>query len=323
MVGIDHHDRLAGSRLDDELPHPHLLLGGQTQIGARFGPHRAVDVEPGVKHAHLHQPINPLVGQQVIDVRAAQAGADAGEDLVVQAVVNALHRLVEHTVAAPPLVADDLGPFDTDQRRHVPQPTQFTGHLAGDEMPVGENLEVALRVTPEDLQDLRVHERLTPDDPEENVAHRLGLGDQPRHRLDVDTLLLGRHVNPAALATQVAAVDDRNVKERGKELAPLQAAPVFHDRADPAQAHDPEELPGQTLVGLQQEPLGHLQIHCFTLTCARGGRSRPSPVHARSYHPPARNSTVRSVSERPAAEYQAWPPDRIGHTRVVGNRFFR
>ena len=110
------------------LRHSQLLLGRQAQFRLRVRAHRAVDVEPGVHHAHLDQPVEPLLAEQV-DVRLAEAGADAGEHLVLQAVLQALHRLAEHAVPAAALVADDLVPFDADQRRDVAELAQLAWPL--------------------------------------------------------------------------------------------------------------------------------------------------------------------------------------------------
>ena len=91
--------------------------------------------------------------------------------------------------------------------------------LVGDEVAVGEDLEVAVGVLGEHVEQVRVHERLAADDAEEDVAHRLGFADQLVERVGLDRLLLGGDVDPAALAAQVAAVDDRDVEERREELA--------------------------------------------------------------------------------------------------------
>ena len=77
------------------LPGLQLLLRRQAQLRVGVRAHRPIDVEPGVHHAHLDQPIDPLLRQQIVDVRLAEAGADAGEDLVLEAVLHALHRLAE------------------------------------------------------------------------------------------------------------------------------------------------------------------------------------------------------------------------------------
>ena len=90
VVGIDDDDRLLGSHLDHEPSRLLLLLGGQAEFRRGVGPDRAIDMEPGVEHAHLDQSVEPLLGQQ-IHVGLAQTGADAGEDFGVEAVLEALH----------------------------------------------------------------------------------------------------------------------------------------------------------------------------------------------------------------------------------------
>ena len=72
VVGVDDDDRLLRPHLDDELPRPEWLLRRQAQVRVRVRPHRPVDVEPGVQHAHLDQPVDPLFAEQVVDVRAGR-----------------------------------------------------------------------------------------------------------------------------------------------------------------------------------------------------------------------------------------------------------
>ena len=45
------------------------------------------------------------------------------------------------------------------------------GHLVGDELAVGEDLEVAIGMRGQDVEQVRVHERLAAEDAEEAVAH--------------------------------------------------------------------------------------------------------------------------------------------------------
>ena len=96
-----------------------MLLRRQRQFGAGLRSDRAVDVKPGVQHAHFDQAIDPLFGQQVVEVGLAETRADSGQDLVVQTVLQALHGRVQHAGLAATLVADDFGSFHTDQRGDV------------------------------------------------------------------------------------------------------------------------------------------------------------------------------------------------------------
>ena len=70
-----------------------------------------------------------------------------------------------------------------------------------------------------------------------------------------------RDIDPAALAAEVAGVDDRDVEERREELAALEPALVLVDGEHALEAHVPGELPEQALVGLEQHPASHAEIH--------------------------------------------------------------
>ena len=188
-------------------------------------------MEPGVEDAHLDEPVEPGFGEQV-HVRLAEAGAHAGEHVGVQAVLQALHRAAEHLRLATALIADDLVSLHADQRRDVAQPVDALGDLRRNEMSVREDLEVAVRVLGQDVEQLRVHERFAPHDAEEGVAHLARLADQAMHGGSFDLLLLGGHIDPAALAAQIAAVGDGDVQERRVELAPFQSPLVLPDRPD-------------------------------------------------------------------------------------------
>ncbi len=167
--------------------------------------------------------------------------------------------LLKTSAPAAALVADDLVALDADERRHVAELPQASGLVVGDELAVGEDLEVAVGMRGEHVEQVRVHERLAADDAEEDVAHLLGFADQLVQRLRLNDLLLGGHIDPAALAAQVAAIDDRDVQKRRKDLAAPQPPLVPLDRQHALEAHVPGQLPEEPLVGLQQQTLRHLQ----------------------------------------------------------------
>ena len=99
----------------------------------------------------------------------------------------------------------------------------------------------------EQVEQLRVHERLAAEDAEEGVAVPLGVGDGAVERVEVDGVLL-LHVHPAALAAEVAGVDDREVEERRKILAALDAPLELLDRQHPLHAESSRELRDAPLV---------------------------------------------------------------------------
>ena len=58
--------------------------------------------------------------------------------------------------------------------------------FVGDELAVGEDLEIAVRMRREQIEQLRVHERLAAEDAEERVPVRLRVGDRAVQRLEID-----------------------------------------------------------------------------------------------------------------------------------------
>ena len=216
---------------------------------------------PHVKDAHLDQAIDPGLGQQVRVVRLAETGADAREDFVVQAMLEAAERGAEDSGFSSPLIADEFGPFDADQRRDVTQPAELLGDLCRNKVPVREDLEIRVRVGRQDVQQALVHQRLAAQQPEERVPHAFGFSDHPVQGIDVDPLLLRRDVDPATLAAEVAAVDDRDVQVRREELASFQAAFMPLDRAITPPAHIPAQLPQQSLIRFEQGSFCQTKVH--------------------------------------------------------------
>src|SRR4051794_6992121 len=106
-------------------------------------------------------------------------------------------------------------------------------------MSVRKHLEIAIAMRAENLQNLRVHERLAAENAEERIAHRLGFTDQPVHRRRLDPRLLGGHIDPATLAAEIAAIDDRDIEERRKEFPPLEPRLVPLHRANALHAEIP------------------------------------------------------------------------------------
>ena len=135
--------------------------------------------------------------------------------------------MAEYTVSATAFVANNLSPFNTDQWRRVAEFLQTFCRFVGDEMSVCEDLEISIGVCFENLKQVVVHKGLAPEQPEERVAHGLCFIEHAIHRVDINCLLLGRDIDPASLAAQVAAVDDRYIQVRGEELSAFQTPFVF------------------------------------------------------------------------------------------------
>ena len=115
-----------------------------------------------------------------------------------------------------------------------------------------------------------MHERLAPQNAEEGIAHGFGLIDSAVEHVDIDLGLLGCYVNPATLAAQITAIDNRNVKERGKELASLKTSLVLLHTAQPLPPGLIGEFPQQSFVGFPEQPISHAKVHRKCFLCRKG-----------------------------------------------------
>ena len=152
-------------------------------------------------------------------------------------------------LVAAPFVADDFAAFDADERGDVAEFAQTLCDFLGDELAVGEDLEVAVRVRREQVEQLGVHEGLAAEDAEEGVPVGLGVVDGGVERIEVNGDALGGDIHPAALAAQVAGVQDGEVEKRREELAVLN--PLFEelDGADAFVTEVPKKFPEAPRVG--------------------------------------------------------------------------
>ena len=170
VVGVDDADRFFDSHVDDELTNAELLVGRKGQLGGSLGAHGSVGVVPHVEDAELDESVDPGFVDQVVEIGFADAGTDSGDDVVVDAVVNAGHRFVEHFLPTAALVADDFATFDADERRNITTLAELSSDLGGNEVAVGENLKIAIGMAAEDFQDVGMHEGFAADDTEEVIT---------------------------------------------------------------------------------------------------------------------------------------------------------
>ena len=108
----------------------------------------------------------------------------------------------------------------------LPNSRSLRRHFVGDEVAVGEDLEVAVAgAAPRKSSNSGCMNGSPPRMPKNELPIALASVDQAVQVVELDARLLGGHIDPAALAAEVAAVDDRNVEERRKELAAFE--PLF------------------------------------------------------------------------------------------------
>ena len=91
-----------------------------------------------------------------------------------------------------------------------------------DELAIGENLEIAIGMHCQKVEQFRMHEGLSAQDPEEGITVTFSVIDDLIEFIKLDGFTWLIHVHPAALAAQVAGVENGDVKEWREEL------PFFH-----------------------------------------------------------------------------------------------
>jgi hypothetical protein len=119
----------------------------------------------------------------------------------------------QHAGAPAARVAHAASPLDADERSGIAQPAQFTRDRVGDQVPVREDLEVAIRVAREDREQIRMHERLAAQNAEEAVPLALGRADEAVQRLlyeamDRAAALLRQHRDKLDALAEVLVRDE-------------------------------------------------------------------------------------------------------------------
>ena len=252
VVGVHDGDGHLGAHVDDEFAHLGDLLGREGEVGADLGADGAVGVIPGVVHAHVDESAQPFLGEEVVDVGLAEAGGDAGEDPGIEAVLQTAQGAGEHVFVATALIADDLGAFDADERGDVAELAHGFSGLGGDHLAVGEDLEEGVRVHREEVEELRVHEGLPAEDAEEGIAAAFGVVHDLVEFIEIERFAWFVHVHPAALAAEVAGIEDGNVEEGREVLALFHALLVQHDGARPLVTEIPADFgQAERIDGLQ------------------------------------------------------------------------
>ena len=164
VVGVDDADRLLRPHLDDEAGGLRSCCSG---VSAKFG--SSVGCRPGDR-CDTRCRCTPISISRSTHASCSRSSMLVWQTLV-QTPVNDLvvagssrcPAIVWLSTSARPaaLVADDLGALDADQRRDVAAAAAVRAATSlGDEVAVGEDLEVAVGMALERSSEVRVHERL-------------------------------------------------------------------------------------------------------------------------------------------------------------------
>ena len=258
VVGIDNRYREPRPLFHHELSYADELVGRERQLRRRLRADRAVAMKPGIVHAHVDQPPEPLLGEHRVDIGAAEARCHARDQSSLEAEFEAAERPVENLTVPATNIARRRVTLDAHQRRGVAESLEAAGHLGRDQLAVGEDLEVAVGVGGQQVEQPRVEEWLAPKQSEEHVAVRLRVTDECIERLERHHRPRRLDVNPAALALEVAGVDDRKMEERREDDSATLSRLEFLDGDQPLHAEIPAEFPEAVGCHRRQHVAGHL-----------------------------------------------------------------
>jgi len=149
-------------------------------------------------NAQVDQLLEPSFGEQLVDIRLADARGYAGQKPLIEAIPQAAERFVENVLLAAALVTDNFPTFDADKRRDIADAAELRRYFFGNELAIGEDLEITARMRLKQFEQLRIHERLAAKNTEETVPVRLGIFDQVVECGQIDRLAWRLHINPAA-----------------------------------------------------------------------------------------------------------------------------
>lgn len=261
VIGIDNPDGHLSAHFNDEAADFDELLGSQGELGVHVGSDRTVGVVPDVMNPLLDELAEPRFGEEFLDIGLADAGGDAGEESGAEGGFEAAEGAFEDVDIASAFVTDDFVAFDGDERGCVPDLGQPGCDFIGDALSVREDLEIAIGVTGEDVEKAGVEEGFAAEDAKEAISFTFGVGDEAVHLLGGDLVCVGGDIDPAALAAEVAAVEDGDVEEGGEELAFFHAAFESLDAEDSFDAEVPQELSDAAGRGGAEDAEGEFGEH--------------------------------------------------------------
>lgn len=231
VISVDDGDRLLRPHVHDKASGLLNLGGAECEIDANLGTDRAIGVIPSIVYPEVDELVEPRFTEQVIDIRPAKTCGYAGEKLGIETMLQTAQGSIEYILVAATFVAHRARALDTHERCGIAELAQGLRGLLGDELTVRENLKIGVGMLRDQIEQLGMHEGLAAEDAEEAVAVRFGIVDRAIERIEIDGIARGFHIDPATLATEVATVEDGEVKEGRKVSAFLHPLFEEHDRA--------------------------------------------------------------------------------------------
>ena len=253
-IDIDENDGGVHALVDKELTKPQYLLGCKCLLRMGVGSDGSIDVVPEIGGSLVGYPLDVLTADQLIVVVLANAGGDAEDESRLSTSTDSPECALINSIGLTAAVALCLQSLDADDGGDVACLAELAGDVVGEECAIGEELEVAVAVVGEDVQQSSIHQGFATEDAEELGAVSLALTDDAVY-LFHRQMLPSSLTHPTSAASEVAGLGDGNHVEGGEEgfasLLPL--LEVAHV-GQIGQAEVPAELPQQLDGGLSEHP---------------------------------------------------------------------
>ena len=152
-IDIDEGYRGIETLVDKELTQSTYLLGCERLFGMRGFPHGTIDVVPKIGGSFTCHPLDVLTGDELVVISLADAGCHPEDESCFAAGTYASEGALIDFVALTAAVALFFQTFYADEGSDITYPTELLGNIVGEEGAIGEELEVAVAVVQEKVNE--------------------------------------------------------------------------------------------------------------------------------------------------------------------------
>jgi hypothetical protein len=152
-IDIDEGYRGIETLVDKELTQSTYLLGCERLFGMRGFPHGTIDVVPKIGGSFTCHPLDVLTGDELVVISLADAGCHPEDESCFAAGTYASEGALIDFVALTAAVALFFQTFYADEGSDITCPTELLGNIVGEEGAIGEELEVAVAVVQEKVNE--------------------------------------------------------------------------------------------------------------------------------------------------------------------------
>lgn len=239
--------------VDEELTEAKYLFLCQCLFGMGIGTNGSVDVVPEIGCSLTCHTLDVLTGDEFVVVVLANTCGDAEDESCFPTGTDTLQGALINLIGLTASIALGFQSFDADERRDIACFAELLGDFISQERAVGEELEVAVMMPLEDVEESLVHEGFATQDTKEPGAMTLTLEDDTINLLHRQAFP-SSPTHPTTATSQIAGLCNGNHVEGGEEwfssLLPLLKV-----------AHIPQVRPAEVPAELPQQPDRGLSVH--------------------------------------------------------------